>query len=196
METERLRDTDANAEAPSSRATRLSVGWSVIAIVVSIGAGILVGYGLGRGEKVWLVVGAAVFAPIIVAAAHAAGRVESSPRAAAAAAVGLLLLLFIIAVLIGASLWDRVQRQGVELYIPSSDRSAHVYVHAKPEGPELVTGSGDSGPLRGGKPYLFSCQVELGDSTIWVKLDAADYWVPATAMRTANGNAAGPLRRC
>ena len=74
--------------------------------------------------------------------------------------------------------------------VSSTDVSAHVYLRAKPGGPELTQGKRAPEPLVAGRAYTFSCAVELGDDTRWFRLADRDYWAPATPLRPQSTSAA------
>jgi hypothetical protein len=162
----------------------------------SIGGGVLVGYGFAVEERAWLVIGAAVFAPVLVIGGHLAARNETAPRTAALAAMSLLALCFVVAALVASNLWDTPASASTALSIASSDPGAHVYVHAVPEGRELISDRAVDAPLVGGRGYGFACEAVLPDGTRWARLADRDRWVPVSALRSSDGGAPTRLSTC
>jgi hypothetical protein len=174
-----------------------SVVWVVAAVVVTVGAGLAVSYGLARHDQLWLFGGAVVFAPVLVASGHgAAGALPDNRRSAGAMAVAGLGIVFIVTIVVSTSWWDDAQAAGGRsLFVASSDPSAHVYLRRAPGRKEL-TGPRSPAPLRGGQAYAFACEVELADSSRWLRLVDSPYWAPASALRTAKGAQPAPLPSC
>jgi hypothetical protein len=181
----------------TGRAARRAWSWAVFAVVTTVGASIAVSYGLVREDRIWLLGGAVVFAPVVVASAHgAASYLDENRRAGGAAAVAMLGIVFIVAILVSHPWWGaRAAAAGQVLYVASNDPSAHVYLHRKPGTAEL-SGRRAPHPLRGGNRYRFSCAVDLADSGRWMQLSDSSYWVPANALRTANGEVVGSMLSC
>ena len=183
---------DAEREAETLSGERVPVSWIavVLILVVTVGAALAVSFGLARERDLWLVFGAVAFAPVLVVAMHSATRFESSPRAAALAAGALLVIVFIIGIVASHPWWTESSGHEGEYALSSTDDSAHVYLHAKPGGPELTQGKQAPEPLVVGRTYTFSCAVELGDDTRWLRLADTHYWAPATPLRPQSGSAA------
>jgi hypothetical protein len=176
---------------------RLSVWAVVLAVVLTVGAGVAVSYGLARDDKLWLVGGALVFAPVLVASTHgAAAAVEENRRSAGAAACAGLAILFIVVIVIAEPLWgDTRALRGKQLFVASTDPTAHVYLRRTPGGAEL-TRRRDPKPLVAATAYRFACQVELSDGTTWLQLSDASYWAPANALLTKQGTSPPKLPTC
>jgi hypothetical protein len=174
-----------------------SVVWVVAAVVVTVGAGLAVSYGLAVDDQVWLFGGAVVFAPVLVASAHgAAGALPDNRRSAGAMAIAGLCIVFIVTIVVSTPWWDEeTAATGRSLFVASSDPSAHVYLRRAP-GRQELTGPRAPTPLQGGRAYAFTCEVELADSSRWLRLADSPYWAPASAMRTEQGALPAPLRSC
>jgi hypothetical protein len=165
----------------------------VLAVLGAVVAGVSVSYGLARHDHLWLLLGAFLFAPLLVVAAHvAAATTVSSPRAAGLAAMCVLLLIFVVTVVVVEPWWGARADASSTLYIPSHDPRAAVYLHAKPGSGELDTVA----PLRGGHGYEFACAEDLGDGTRWFRLADGAYWVPDVALRDASGHRVGKFKSC
>jgi hypothetical protein len=163
---------------------------SVLAVVtLTIAAGVAAGYGFNRHSAPWLVASAALVAPILVVGAHAGARVESAPRAAALAVTAVLLFLFIVSIVVSEQLWDSATAtsDSPAYRLAADTPDAHVYLRAKPGGPEL-TGRNAPAPLSGGHDYYFSCSVTLGDSTQWLRSRDSGFWAPAIAFRSTSAD--------
>jgi hypothetical protein len=189
-------DGSGRASAATPPATRVSPGWIVIFVGLAIGSGLAVSYGLARDDPLWLVLGAAVFAPLVVAAAHASAGLESSPRAAALGSVCGLTLVAVVAIVVSMPWWGETDRSGGIFKLAADDPSAHVYVRDEPGGRELDGPKNAPAPLVSGRDYRFTCVVELGDSTRWLELEHLGYWVPATAVLPVGETTAAQLARC
>jgi hypothetical protein len=186
---------DAGGTAPGAP-TRVSPAWIVIFAVLAVGSGVSVSYGLAKDDPLWLVLGAAVFAPLVVTAAHASARLESAPRTAALGSVCGLTLVAVVAIVVSTPWWDETDRSGGTFRLAADDPTAHVYLHDEPGGSELNGTKGAPGPLVSGRAYQFSCVVELGDSTRWLELEHSGYWIPATAVLPVGKTTADQLHRC
>jgi hypothetical protein len=175
----------------------VSVWAVVLAVLLTVGAGGAVSYGLARDDAVWLLVGAAVFAPVLVASTHGAARaVRENRRTAGMATCAGLAILFIVVIVVVEPLWgDTPDASGPVLVIGASDPSAHVYLHGTPGGAEL-TRKRDPAPLVVSTPYRFSCQVKLSDGTRWLRLADTDYWVPGFVLLTEAGRPAPAFPTC
>jgi hypothetical protein len=184
---------DDVTEAP----VRMSPVWIAVFTLLAFASGLAVSYGLARDDTLWLLVGAGVFAPLVVIGAHAAAGLESSPRAAAFLTVCGLSLVAVVAVVVSTPWWgDDAAAHGATFMLTAEDPSAHVYLRDRPEGKELTGGARDPAPLVSGRKYEFECDVELGDSTRWLRLEHADLWVPATVLRPVGATTAERLPGC
>ena len=169
----------------------------VLAVLVTAGCGIVVSYGLARDDRLWLLLGAVVFAPVLVASTHGAARaVAENPRTAGAAACAGLALLFVVVVVLVEPWWgEEATAHGPALVLGASDPSAHVYLRKVPGGGEL-TRRRDPTPLLANTPYRFRCQVRISDGTVWLRLADRAYWVPAGALLTKDGRTPPTLPTC
>ena len=175
----------------------MSVRTVVLAVLLTVSAGVAVSYGLARDDTLWLLAGAVIFAPVVVASNHgAAGAVQENRRAAGAAACAGLAILFIVVIVVVEPLWGSTRgASGPALVIGASDPSAHVYLHGTPGGAEL-TRKRDPAPLVANTAYRFSCQVKLSDGSRWLRLADADHWVPAAGLLTNTGRPAPGFPTC
>jgi hypothetical protein len=189
------------SEPPSAehdaRDDEVSAGLGVaLAVGLTIASGIVVSYGLARHERLWLFVGAAVFAPVVVIATGAAAdRVEHSRRAAGAAAFCGLVVVFVVSIVVASALWSDTSEHRVVLTIASADPSAHVYLHRAPGGPEL-SGTHAPAPLSAGGHYEFVCEDRLKDGSRWARLAGRALFAPVVALRTERGAVPAPLPSC
>jgi hypothetical protein len=176
-------------------ATSAAVGVGV-ATLLTVGSGIVVSYGLAEHERLWLFLGAGIFAPVLVIATGAAAdRVEVSRRAAAAVAFCGLVVLFVIAIVVSSSWWSDSPSRSAIFTIASADPSAHVYLHRFPGSSEL-SGHRAPAPLVAGKHYVFTCEVRRNDGSRWARLDGTSYWAPVISLRTALGTVPARLPTC
>jgi hypothetical protein len=188
---------DAQLDDTGDQQVRVSPTWVVLYLLLAFGAGVAVSYGLARDDTLWLVIGAGVFAPLVVIGAHAAAGLESSPRAAALGTVCALTLVAVVAVVVSTPWWgDDAASRGAAFVLAADDPSAHVYLRDRPEGKELTGGKHDPAPLVSRHEYQFSCGVELGDSTRWLRLEESKLWAPASVLRPVGKTAADQLPRC
>ena len=172
--------------------------WAVaLAVLLTVAAGLAVSYGLARDDRLWLVAGAVVFAPVLVASAHgAAGAVEESRRTAGVAGFAAIAILFIVVIVVSQPWWDEQGGlSGKELFVAAADPTAHVYLHKTPGGAEL-TRRRDPKPLVAATAYRFDCEVKLADGTLWFQLSGTDYWAPQHALLSKQGTAAPRLPTC
>jgi hypothetical protein len=175
---------------------RSAAAGTILALALTIGSGVVVSYGLARHARPWLLVGAAVFAPVLVVATGAAAdRVEDSRRAAGAAAFCSLVIVFIVSIVVSSAWWAHSSSTRVTLAIASTDPSAHVYLHRAPGGPEL-TGAHAPAPLVAGKRYEFDCEDRLSDSSRWARLADTSYFAPVIALRNQRGVIPKALPSC
>jgi hypothetical protein len=177
--------------------THVSVGAVVVAILLTVGAGVAVSYGLARDDPVWLLSGAAAFAPVVVASTHGAARaVQENRRTAGTAACAGLGILFIVVIVVAEPWWGSDHNAtGPALVLGASAPSAHVYLHGTPGGTEL-TRARDPEPLVANTAYRFSCQVKLSDDTRWLRLADSEHWVPAFVLLTKSGRPAPLFPTC
>ena len=177
--------------------TRASVGAVALAVLLTVGAGVAVSRGLAHDDTLWLLAGAAVFAPVVVASTHrAAGAVQENRRTAGAAACAGLAILFLVVIVVVEPLWGSTRgANGPALVIGASDPSAHVYLHGTPGGVELNR-KRDPDPLVANTPYRFSCQVKLSDGSRWLRLADANRWAPAAVLLTNTGRPAPEFPTC
>jgi hypothetical protein len=185
------------ATAPPDSSARLRPWFAVLAVLGTVGAGVAVSYGLARDDRLWLLVGAVVFAPLLVASTHGASdAVLENRRAAGAAACAGLALLFVVVTVVVEPWWGEPRTaHGLALVIRASDPSAHVYLRRVPGGGELNR-KRDPDPLVANTAYRFGCQVKIADGTVWLRRADAQYWAPATAMLTKDGRPAPRLPTC
>jgi hypothetical protein len=183
--------------APADSSARLRPWPAILAVLATVCAGVAVSYGLARDDRLWLLVGAVVFAPVLVASTHGASNaVLESRRAAGAAGCAGLALLFVVVTVIVEPWWgEPTTAHGPALVIGASDPSAHVYLRRVPGGGELNR-KGDPDPLVANTAYRFRCQVRIADGTVWLRQAEADYWAPATAMLTKGGQPPPRLPVC
>ena len=180
------------SDLPESRA-RVSPVWIVLYVLLAFASGVAASYGLEHDDTFWLVIAAGVFAPLIVVGAHAAARLESSPRAAATGVVCGLTIVAIVGLLVASAWWgDDAGGDGAGFALAATDPSAHVYWRNEPGGKELV----DQNPMVSRRTYQFECGVELGDSTRWLRLDGSHRWAPATVLLPTGETKATQLPRC
>jgi hypothetical protein len=188
---------DAQLDDTGDEPARVSPTWVVLYVLLAFGAGVAVSYGLARDDTLWLVIGAGVFAPLVVVGAHAAAGLESSPRAAALATVCGLSLVAVVAVVVSTPWWgDDAANRGAGFVLTADDPTAHVYLRDRPEGKELTGAQRDPAPLVSRHEYRFTCGVELGDSTRWLRLEDSQLWAPATVLRPVGKTTADQLPRC
>jgi hypothetical protein len=180
----------------AERALRHSVTAVLLVVVLTVAAGLAVGYGIGHDSAAIIVGGAIVFAPTLVAAAHYASlRAPANPRSAALVAVSLLAVLFVIATTLAVPSFEAAKRHGHTLFMAFEDPSGRVALHARPGGPEL-RGRGAPSQLVGGRGYDFSCDTAIADGTRWVLLLGTSYWAPEAALRSAGNKPVGSLPAC
>jgi hypothetical protein len=197
METSTLATRDAQATpAPGhdERGRSLAVS-AIVAFALTVGAGVITAYALGEHDHLWLVVGAAVLAVVIVTSAHrVAARVESR-RAAGLVTVGAIGLVYVVTVLLLAPQWKQPSGPSRTLFLAARDPSLLVYQHASPGSSEL-TGKHAPAPLHGDRGYAFECEAQSADGGRWARLSSSGHWVPSSALRTASGSASISLPAC
>jgi len=188
--------TDPQIDDAGELPVRASPTWIVIFALLAFGSGVAVSYGLAHHDSLWLILGAGVFAPLVVIGAHAAAGLESSPRAAAFGTICGLTLLAVVAIVISTPWWDGDAKAGTAFVLTADDPTAHVYLRDRPGGKELTGAKGDPAPLHAGQQYRFACAVELADSTRWVRLEDSELWAPATVLQPVGKTTVDRLPRC